>query len=343
MEQVGKTDDSGEDQPRSDDQAANRVELAFERLRSVDYTDAPPRIPHEEPSRGEVKPASLFEGWLAAQKEPTPSPREPSVILRPMVPTIAEREENETTKSAPPPKPPNKPAKKPSGTRRYRGGGSQVFATQDYSPRRPKSRSWVQSIVGRVTSLSGRGLVGAVVAVGVASPAVQSDTISYYDAEHRFALQLPNGWSSSREMRFGRSGVKFNAPQATGANCHVGIHPAAQFGELSTREIEARVANVDTKGFWTTTLDERAWSPVNLEFFGTMPIGDQVLHYSISKFTTKLGDRGVVPVNFRLGFVYTQGVIYSVSCMAIDDGKTPAPDIADIFTTFRVTSPYPRG
>jgi hypothetical protein len=204
-------------------------------------------------------------------------------------------------------------------------------------------KSWASRLLGLAGKFTSRGLWGTVVAVGVASPAIQSGAITYYDAEHRFALQLPSGWSSTREMRFGRGGVKFSGPMATGANCHVGVHPAAHFGELTQQEIETRVASVDTKGFWTTTLEERAWSPVELEYFGTMPIGDQVLHYSISKFTTKLGDRGVVPVKFRLGFAYTPGVIYSVSCMALDSGEDEgAPNIEDIFSTFRVTSPYPK-
>lgn len=192
-----------------------------------------------------------------------------------------------------------------------------------------------------IRNFSGRGLWGAVVAVGVASPAVQSESMTYYDAEHRFVMQVPAGWSSTREMRFGRSGVRFAGPRALddAANCHVGIHPAAQLGELTQQEIEQRVATVDTNGFWNTTLEERAWSPVDLEFFGTMPIGgEQLLHYSISKFTTKLAERGVVPVKFRLGFVYTPGLIYSVSCMATADSpEHTTTAIENIFSTFRIT------
>jgi hypothetical protein len=337
--------------PGLDEEAAARVEQALQRLRTqapqlqkvaeVTATPAGPiaveragPIPVEKPAPVRAKnEVSLWESWLAAQKNPPP-PEETSVVLRPMVPTVAEREEN-TSDPAPDTRRGLKTA------RQFRAGGFDVAAVQT-STELPTQRSLWRRLLSLASKFSSRGLWGTVVAVGVASPAVQSGAITYYDAEHRFALQLPTGWNSTREMRFGRGGVRFVAPLAS-ANCHVGVHPAAHFGEMTQQEIEARVATVDTKGFWTTTLEERAWSPVELEHFGTMPIGDQVLHYSISKFTTKLADRGVVPVKFRLGFAYTQGVIYSVSCMAVDEGDAQqAPNIADIFSTFRVTSPYPK-
>jgi hypothetical protein len=251
-----------------------------------------------------------------------------------MIPTVVEREE-------PVSEPPANTRRGRKAAKQFRASGFDVAAVQT-STEPPTQRRLGRRLLSLVGKFSSRGLWGTIVAVGVASPAIQSGAITYYDAEHRFALHVPTGWSSTREMRFGRGGVRFAAPLES-ANCHVGVHPAAHFGEMTQQEIESRVASVDTKGFWTTTLDERAWSPVELEYFGTMPIGDQVLHYSISKFTTKLADRGVVPVKFRLGFAYTPGVIYSVSCMAVDEGDAQqAPNIADIFSTFRVTSPYPK-
>jgi hypothetical protein len=277
---------------------------------------------------------SLWDSWLAAQKNPPPV--ETSVVLRPMVPAVQERE---VIEDEPVPEP--RLGRNRKTARHFRVDGFDIATVKASTAPRAIKPGIGRRLLGLVGKFSSRGLWGTLVAVGVASPAIQSSDITYYDAEHRFAMELPTGWSSTREMRFGRGGVRFAGPLAS-ANCHVGIHPAAHFGELTQQEIETRVASVDTKGFWNTTLEERAWSPVELEHFGTMPIGDQVLHYSISKFTTKFGNHGVVPVKFRMGFAYTPGVIYSVSCMALDDGAAEAPNIADIFSTFRVTSPYPK-